>query len=151
MMNWNRKILTSAVVLILLGVQSVLAGDLDCARVLNQTEGLLCKYPDIRRMDEKMTDLYEKVNNVSGVEEEQEEWITQRNSECGQSERCLRSLYRQRMYELEKLVRNHHDYTAARPARLARESRPARENKETRESRAPRESRTSRDSRPIRE
>jgi uncharacterized protein len=63
---------------------------------LNEAERTVCSSDDLRRLDRELNELF-RSSNVSTQSER--DWIASRN-DCGNSERCLFRVYRDRISDL---------------------------------------------------
>jgi hypothetical protein len=77
---------------------------------LNEAERTICSSDYLRRLDRQLSELYRKSDVSTGSERA---WIARRN-ECGNSERCLEHLYKDRIYELGGDDRDDRDREPAR-------------------------------------
>ena len=81
---------------------TALAVSFDCAKASNLTESAICQEPELRRLDDQLARVYQKVKYMPGVRAEQRDWIRFRNRECGGNFYCLKDEFKKRIRKLRQ-------------------------------------------------
>lgn len=91
----------------MLGIASAGATSFDCKKASTSIEKRICADPELSRLDEQLTTLYQKSLDTSEnkivIRRKQHEWLTGKRDTC-RDEQCVKAAYTARIQELKTIL-----------------------------------------------